>query len=299
MTVQARSRRNRNRRTPELVMTLPAVILFAGMFVLPTFLAIYLSLTDWNGYSNNPSFIGLSNYTHLFDNPRIGAAAVFTGGIAVLGTVLCNALGLGVAVLISEPTRINAVLRTLLFYPYILSTLIIGFLWSTLLSGNGVINSFLSQVGLDALPFLADPQWAKASVLVVVVWSTFGLNLILYLAGLQSVPKEYYEAATLDGASAWQQFRHITFPMIASVVTVNLVVVMVALLKTYELVLALPGGGPAGKTQTVVYQVLFESFQNSKLGFGSAQAVLLMLVTATLGLGISVLRRKSEQKVAE
>ena len=123
--------------------------------------------------------------------------------------------------------------------------------------------------------------------------------MILYIAGIKSVPTEYYEAATVDGASRWQQFRNITIPLIAPVLTVNLVLTLVGLHKVYDIVLALTDGGPAGSTQTIVYQVLKDSFAQARLGFGAAQSVILLVVTAILGLAVTLARRGSEKKVTD
>src|SRR5699024_8797895 len=127
-------------------------------------------------------------------------AAVFTAVVALVGTVLCNIVGLALAAAISGPGRANTVMRTVFFYPYIISALIIGFLWSAMLSPNGVINGVLTQIGLSPAPFLTDTTWAKASVIATILWSSFGFNMILYIAGIKSVPAEFYEAATVDGA---------------------------------------------------------------------------------------------------
>ena len=226
-------------------------------------------------------------------------AAVFTGVIAVVGTVLCNAVGLTIAALIAGPGRSNTLLRTIFFYPYVISALIIGFIWSAMLSPNGAVNGLLTGLGAPAMPFLTEPAFAKASVIFTIVWSHFGFNMILFLAGIKSVPAEYYEAATVDGASRWQQFRSITLPLIAPVFTVNLVLTLVGLLKAYDVVLSLTDGGPAGSTQTIVYQILKDSFANSSLGFGAAQSILLLIVTAVIGLAVTVVRRRAEQKATD
>lgn len=281
-----------------LVMGGPAVIVFVAMFVVPMVLAFVLSLTDWNGYSLRFNFIGLENYQYAFRNPRSVNAALFTALVAFTGTALCNIVGLTVAVLISGTGRINTVLRTIFFYPYIISSLIIGFLWSAMLQPNGVVNSLLGGVGVGSLPFLTDTTWARASVIGTILWAQFGFNMILYIAGIKSVPSEYYEAATVDGASRWQQFRNVTVPLIAPVVTVNLVLTLVGLLKTYDIVLALTDGGPAASTQTIVYQILRDSFARSELGLGAAQAVILLLATAVLGLSVTLLRRRAERKAS-
>lgn len=286
-------------RLPGILMGGPAVAVFLAMFVIPMILAAVLSFTDWNGYSLNFTFIGWDNYVKAFHSPRSVQAAIFTGVIAVVGTILCNAIGLAIAALISGPGRSNTVMRTIFFYPYVISALIIGFLWSAMLSPTGAVNGFLSTVGLPAMPFLTEPTFAKASVIFTIVWSHFGFNMILFLAGIKSVPAEYYEAATVDGASRWQQFRSITLPLIAPVFTVNLVLTLVGLLKAYDVVLSLTDGGPAGSTQTIVYQILKDSFANSALGFGAAQSMVLLVVTAVVGLAVTLVRRRAEQKATD
>lgn len=286
-------------RLPGLLMGGPAFLVFLAMFIIPMILAFVLSLTDWNGYSLDFTFIGLENYEHAFRNPRTVDAAIFTGVLAFFGTILCNAVGLTIAALISGPGRGNTVMRTVFFYPYIISSLIIGFIWSALLAPQGAVNSLLAQVGIPALPFLTDITFAKASVILTIVWSHFGFNMILFLAGIKSVPPEYYEAATVDGATRWQQFRNVTLPLIAPVLTVNLVLTLVGLLKVYDVVLALTDGGPAGSTQTIVFQILNDSFANADLGFGAAQSVILLVVTAVLGLAVTLARRGSEKKVTD
>lgn len=296
--VRAAPRKPLRSRVPDLIMAGPAVLVFVLMFIIPMILAFVLSLTDWNGYSLNFDFIGLENYRFAFKNPRTVDAAIFTGIVALVGTTLCNVVGLAVAVLIAAPGRANTVLRTIFFYPYIISSLIIGFLWSAMLQPNGVANSLLAHVGVGPLPFLIDPTWAKGSVIATILWSSFGFNMILFIAGIKSVPNEYYEAATVDGASRWQQFRAITVPLIAPVLTVNLVLTLVGLLKVYDVVLALTDGGPAAGTQTIVYQILKDSFARSELGLGAAQSVVLLVVTAVAGLAVTFARRRAEQKVA-
>ncbi|MDQ7876958.1 sugar ABC transporter permease [Microbacterium sp. QXD-8] len=298
----APSRRRRTSwqdRLAGVIMSGPALIVFIAMFIVPMLLAIVLSFTDWNGYSLHFDFIGFENYADAFKNPRTVDAAVFTAIIAVVGTVLCNGIGLAVASLIAGNTRGNTVLRTVFFYPYIISALIIGFLWSAMLAPQGAVNSLLAQLGVAPLPFLTDMTFAKASVILTIVWSHFGFNMILYLAGIKSVPTEYYEAATVDGASRWQQFRSVTLPLIAPVLTVNLVLTLVGLLKAYDIVLALTDGGPAASTQTIVYQILKDSFAQARLGFGAAQSVVLLIVTAAIGLAVTFARRGADRKASE
>lgn len=286
------------RRLPDLILAGPAVVIFVGLFVIPMMLAFVLSLTDWNGFSLNFTFVGFENYFAAFTGSRSISAAMFTLFLSFIGTVLCNAVGLGLAVLISGQGIANTIARTIFFYPFIISALIIGFLWSAILSPSGVVNNLLEQWGFSTAPFLTDGDWARGAVVFTVVWSAFGFSMILYIAGLKSIPVEYYEASTIDGAGSWAQFCYITFPMLAPVVTVNLVLTVVGFLKIYDVVLALTNGGPAGSTQTVVYQILKESLENGRLGLGAAQSVILLVVTAILGLAVVALRRRAEEKVS-
>jgi multiple sugar transport system permease protein/raffinose/stachyose/melibiose transport system permease protein len=149
------------------------------------------------------------------------------------------------------------------------------------------------------LPFLSNPRWALLTLIGVIVWAGFGVNVVLYLAGLQTVSKDLLEAANIDGASRGQVFRHVTLPALAPVVTINLVLSLVTLLKTYDVVVSLTDGGPAGSTQTAAYLILSDSFANSTLGLGSAQSVVLMVITGALALSVARLRSRADRGVAQ
>jgi raffinose/stachyose/melibiose transport system permease protein len=282
---------------PGFFMGAPAVILFSVMMLVPLALSVYLSFTDWNGYSPNPNRVGTANYVRLFKDPDVISAGWVTAIIVVVGTIGCNVLGLGYAVLIAKPTRSNRFFRMVFFYPHVISALIIGFLWSAILSSGGAINSVLEAAGHSGLPFLAQPRWALICLIFVVLWSTFGVSLVLYVAGLQTIPESLIEAARIDGAGPWTLFRRITLPMLAPIVTVNVTLILVSLIRMYDLVLSLTGGGPAGKTQTVAYLVLGKSFQRDELGYGSAQSVVLIVVTAVIAICFTILRRRSDMAI--
>ncbi|MGD8169807.1 carbohydrate ABC transporter permease [Herbiconiux sp. P16] len=281
----------------EVLMAGPAVVL-VGLFVLiPIAIAVFLSFTNWNGFTD-PVWIGARNYERLFQDPAVLSAGVLTGIITVFGTVFCNVIGLGVALLVSGSSRFNSVIRVLAFYPYVIGPVIIGFLWAAILGSNGAINSLLDALNQQGLPFLSDPTWAVASLIGVIVWSGFGVNVILYIAGLQTIPDSLIEAARIDGATPWQIFWRVKLPMLAPTVTVNVVLVVVSLLRVYEVVLALTNGGPAGSTQTVVFTILSTSFNASQLGYGAAQSVILLIVIVGVTIGITTVRRKSEEAVS-
>jgi multiple sugar transport system permease protein/raffinose/stachyose/melibiose transport system permease protein len=272
---------------------LAAIVLFV---LVPIGVAGYLSLTDWDGFST-PDFVGLHNYTKMLGDAEVRSAALNTVIIAGIGTALCNGLGLGLAMLLNGAGRGKALVRGLLFYPYIIGAVIIGFLWSAILGPSGAVNSALTSLGHQPLPFLSDPHWALGSLVFVVVWSILGVNVVLYLAGLQTIPESLLEAARVDGATPWQTFRTVYLPLLAPSITVNIVLVLVQLLRVYDQVLALTNGGPAGTTETVAFQILSSSFRRYDLGYGSAESIALMIVVGVLATAITLLRSRSEKAV--
>jgi multiple sugar transport system permease protein/raffinose/stachyose/melibiose transport system permease protein len=281
-------------RASGVVLVAPCFALFTGLIVIPFGLLLYLSFTNWDGFNPHLSFIGLSNYKEAFKDPNFGHALFVTGVLTVAGTILCNVLGLSFALMLNRRTRVTAIIRALLFYPQILSALIIGFLWSSILGSGGIINTYLTEHKHSEVPFLSEPPWALWTLVGVLVWSTFGLNVVLYLAGLQTIPENLIEAARVDGAEKWRLTREIRLPLLAPIITLNVVILVVSFLRIYDLVLSLTGGGPASTTQTIGFLVLFESFLNSQLGYGAAEAVMLTIVTAIAAVILIVFRRRRE-----
>jgi ABC-type sugar transport system permease subunit len=276
----------------------PALLMVAVFVLVPIVIAIYLSLTNWDGFTIPPKFIGLENYRRVFIDPEVMHAAGLTFAIAVVGTVACNVLGLGVALLVNRNSRVNSFVRVLVFYPYVIGPVILGFLWASILGTNGAVNAVLESLGNDRLPFLADPQWAVITLIAVIVWSSFGMNVVLYLAGLQTVDESLIEAATIDGATPWQIFWRVKLALIAPTVTLNAVLAAIALLRVYELIVALTAGGPAGSTQSSVFNILTTSFARSQLGYGAAQSVILMLVIIVVTVALTRVRRGADEAVA-
>jgi ABC-type sugar transport system permease subunit len=186
----------------------------------------------------------------------------------------------------------------LVFSPYVVGPIILGFLWSSILGSNGAVNAVLQGLGVDRIPFLAEPGWAMITTLAVIIWASFGVNVVLYLAGLQTIDDALVEAALIDGATPWQTFWRVKLPVLAPTVTLNVVLAAIGLLRVYEIVLALTAGGPAGTTQTVVFTILTTSFSRSQLGYGAAQSVVLMVVIIVVTVAITQLRRRSEEAVS-
>jgi multiple sugar transport system permease protein/raffinose/stachyose/melibiose transport system permease protein len=280
------------------LMTLPAAAVYTGLTVVPVGYAVYYSFTQYNGIpSQAPTWVGWENYARIIADPigDLQSAVWVTSVIAVVGAFLVNGAALGLALLLRRTTALNTFARAVMFYPHVLSALIVGFLWQAILGPQGAVNNLMENAGRSSLPFLSDPDWALVTLIGVIVWAQFGVQLVLYLAGLQAVSPELQEAARLDGANAGQVFRHVTWPALAPTVTVTIVTSILSLLKVYDVVLGLTNGGPGDATQTWAYEILAVSFANNKVGLACAQAVLLVVVAGILSFTIIALRRRAEE----
>ena len=274
----------------------PALVLFTYFKFIPMGQAFVMSFQDVQPYLGN-SWVGWENYARIIADPigDLQSAVWVTSVIAVVGAFLVNGAALGLALLLRRTTALNTFARAVMFYPHVLSALIVGFLWQAILGPQGAVNNLMENAGRSSLPFLSDPDWALATLIGVIVWAQFGVQLVLYLAGLQAVSPELQEAARLDGANAGQVFRHVTWPALAPTVTVTIVTSILSLLKVYDVVLGLTNGGPGDATQTWAYEILAVSFANNKVGLACAQAVLLVVVAGVLSFTIIALRRRAEE----
>ncbi|WP_405406759.1 carbohydrate ABC transporter permease [Streptomyces sp. NBC_01104] len=292
--LQARRRARLRESAVSFGMMGPAVLLYTVMTVVPVGVAVYLSFTDWDGFST-AAFTGLDNYKHLFDDPSSSDAWYVTALIAAVGTVLMVGLGLVYALALKGRSRANSFFRAVAYFPHVISALILGYLWAAILGTNGAINNTLAKFGIEPVGFLFDEQFALISLIAVIVWAGFGFNVVLFVAALQTVPAELLEAAAIDGASKRQINLRIVIPMIAPVVTVATVLNLVGLIRAYDIVVSLTGGGPAGSTQTFTYLILARSFEGTKVGYATAQAVFLMVVSAVFALVVTALRNRQDQ----
>ncbi|MEF3403110.1 carbohydrate ABC transporter permease [Agromyces sp. CCNWLW203] len=279
-------------------LTIPALVVYVGLMVVPVGFAVYYSFTRYNGIpSQAPQWVGFENYLRIFEDPagEMHSSIAVTVTIAVIGSFLVNGAALGLALLLHRPSKFNSFGRAVMFYPHVLSALVVGFLWQALLGPQGAINTLMEQSQGSTLPFLSDPTWALYTLIGVIVWAQFGVQLILYIAGLQAVSPELQEAARIDGATRGQVFRHVTWPALAPTVTVTIITSVLSLLKVYDVVLGLTNGGPGDATQTWAYEILAVSFANNRVGLACAQAVLLIIAAGILSFGIIAMRRRAEE----
>lgn len=276
---------------------IPALCFYILFFWVPFLSGIFYSFTDWNGVTAN--FTGFQNYIRLFQDPQIissfGNSVFYTAAI----TVLQNILGLLLALLVKKNCFKNSVTRTLLFMPYIFSSLAIGYIFRFIFEPNmGALNSFLELLHLEALkqPWLSEPFLARCVIVFVTVWQCCGYTMIINVAGLQGIPVEYYEAANLDGASRWQQFKTITFPLLASATTVNIVLCLIGNLQIYNQIFAITGGGPGYETESVAMTVYRLGFGTggSRWGYGAAMSIVMFAIIMILTVIVTSILRKRE-----
>ena len=273
-----------------------ALALYLAFLIMPVLLSLKTSFTNQNILFPNSSFVGLANYRQMLHDTGLRASVEFTLDLAVTVTVAANVAGLCFAVLLNRTNLSYRVLRTLAFLPQVISGIIAGFVWSWMLSPTGLVNHVLMGVGVIGQPvnWLGTPQLAQLSAAVVVSWVLTGFTTVVYLAALQNIPRELYEACSIDGANGFQQFRMVTLRMVAPATTISVVISLITVLKLYDIITALTGGGPAFATQSIAMYIISVGFSNDAYGYASALAMVLLALTAIIALSVTALLRRRE-----
>jgi raffinose/stachyose/melibiose transport system permease protein len=258
---------------------LPAVALVIGVHYLATLTGGFFAFTDWTGLGDW-NFIGLDNFERIFQDPLLLGAVWNTLFLAFGSVILTNVFGLLYALAINRMLKTRYILRTLLFMPVVLSPLAVAYVWKFIFQFDGPLNGFLGLIGLEGLQkvWLADPTWSIWAILITVVWQQTGFVMVIYLAGLASVPVEVEEAAALDGAGIWGRFRHVVVPAIRPSIAIATTLGIIQGLRIFDQILALTGGGPAGATETLATEVYKQAFSLGQFGFGSALALVLTVI---------------------
>ncbi|WP_308121783.1 carbohydrate ABC transporter permease [Actinotalea ferrariae] len=273
-------------------MVLPAFVLFFVFHTAPVLQGVFFSFTDSPGYGEWAS-VGFSNYAALLGDERVRHAYLFTAQFAIVATILTNVIALAVAVALNGRIRFKTALRGIYFIPNVLAILVIGYVFQYLFTFS--IPAMAQALGVERLStsILADESLAWVAIVVLAVWQGTAFSIILYLAGLQTVPPELYEAASLDGASSWQRFTRITFPMIASFFTINMVLSLKGYLQVFDHIWALTAGGPGTATESVALLIYRGGFQGGEYGYQLANAVVFMIVIIAFALfQLRVLQRR-------
>ncbi|MGY1784361.1 carbohydrate ABC transporter permease [Geodermatophilus sp. SYSU D00698] len=274
----ARSRRSRPLITyGRWWWALPAVLAVLLIHYVATAGGAFYAFTDWTGIGDF-DFVGLDNFRRIFEDPTLIGSLKNTLFLAFGFLIATNVVGLLLALALNRTLKTRYLLRVLFFMPVVLSPLAVSYIWKFIFDFKGPLNGVLGWFGMAPKTWLADPTLALWAVLVVMAWQTTGMVMVIYLAGLATVPAEIEEAAALDGASTWRRFRYITLPSIRPSVAIASTLMLIQGLRVFDQVMALTGGGPAGATETLATQVYKETFALSNFGFGAALALLLTLI---------------------
>ncbi len=260
---------------------LPAGVVYLVLFMVPTFAAFYFSLTRWTLFESH--FIGFDNYVEFFSEPALSSSLTHTLIYAVVTSGLKVVLGMLLALLLTSQIIGRGFMRSVAFFPVLVSTIGVGLMFQALLNpSKGVVNASLAVIGIDGPGWLTDPTWALLSVALVDVWKGVGLATVIYMAGILSIPNEYYEAAKVDGASGMQRFWQITLPL-AKPATVSVIILsLIGGLRAFDLIWAMTKGGP-GFTSDVIASVIYKQYQAGFYGLSTAgNVILFVLVTAII-----------------
>ncbi|WHX49756.1 sugar ABC transporter permease [Paenibacillus woosongensis] len=282
------------------VFLIPILIIYTLFTIYPLIRSFMLSLTNFNGYSTNYDFIGLKNYVRLFADNAIVSGISFTILFAVATTVLVTLLAIPLALVLDQNFFSKNVLRAVFFFPSIPSGLLLAFIWGFIFAPipSGILNTFLRELfGMSAQPWLSDPVLAKISTIVVAVWATTGWHAVIYLAFLQSISKDFFEAAAIDGANKWQQIRYITIPLLAPAMTVSVLLLITNGLKVYEIPFALTNGGPGFETHTITQVIVLRGISEAQFGLASAISVIFFLIVLVIGFVQFNLMQKREERM--
>ncbi|WP_342477681.1 sugar ABC transporter permease [Paenibacillus sp. FSL H7-0350] len=259
----------------------PMLILTVTLVIIPILLSGVISFSNWNFVSglDGFGFVGLDNYTRLVQDESFHRSLY--NNLIMIGVVpVAMFLALILAVLINKATYFKTFFKVIYFMPFISSFVAIALLWRVLYHpNNGPINGFLRSIGFEHPPmWLADPKYALISVMIIMVWTSLGFNMVIYLAGLQNISRDLYEAADVDGASPLRQFFRITLPMLSPTSFFLLITGVVGSFKVFDLIMVLTGGGPAGSTSVIVYYLYEVAFVNLESGYASAMGIILLIL---------------------
>ncbi|MCM3203145.1 carbohydrate ABC transporter permease [Paenibacillus illinoisensis] len=276
-------------------MIYPALLIYSIFFVIPAIAGFYYSFTDWRLDRLELQFIGWDNFKKIFSDKTLILALQKTAIFAIVTVVGKNVIGLLLAVGLNMRLRTKNLLRAIFYSPSILSILVISILFTPMLRTEGTINKLLEAVGLHSLSqaWLTNPSIVIWTIAIVSIWQSAGFQMAIYLAGLQSISQEYYEAATIDGASSWKSFFKITLPLLLPAININLMLTLIGGLKVFSEVYVMTGGGPGNASQ-VVGTIILRSFGEGNWGLGTAVNTLLFVVVTIIAIPLLIFMRRKE-----
>lgn len=261
---------------------LPTLVLFTLSITMPAVMGIFYSFTDSVGFGEF-NFVGLNNYLVMFSDPAILSSYGFTIGVALCTVILVNVVALTLAIGLTSKIRAKTALRTIFVMPMVVSGIIIAFVFQFIFANTVPAAAQALQLGVLEESILADPDLAWISIVLVTAWQAVPQAMLIYIAGLMTVPRDVYEASAIDGASAWKQLRSITLPLISGFVLINVIIGFKDFLGTYEIIVGLTDGGPGTSTRSVA-MTIFSGFDNGDYAYQMANSTIFFLITLTIAL---------------
>lgn len=263
---------------------LPAGLLLATFSLIPALAALALSFTEYNVFQGTVDWVGLDNFLRAFKDEEFWNALSNTFLYWILVTPALVVLPVFLAILVNQKLIGIKLYRLTYYFPALVSVVITAILWNWLFASDGIFNYLLSLAGIDPVDWLTSKKFVMASLAIVTIWQGLGYYMLFYLAGLQAVPSDLYEAAELDGASFWQKHFYITFPMLKPIIFFTAVISTMSAFKEFTLMLTMTEGGPIGGSTTVVYLVFEKAFKQLEMGYASAISFLLFIIILILTL---------------
>lgn len=273
----------------------PLFLIFTTVVIIPFVMGIYYAFFQWDGIAANPKvFVGLDNFKQLLSDKRFLKSAWLTTLFTILSVISVNVVGLIFAMLVTSKLKTANAARTMIFMPYLIGGLILGYIWQFIFTD--VFKRLGEMTGFESVFFnwLMDPQYAMYALVFVFTWQMAGYVMIIYIAGIQGIPEDVIEAAKIDGASSWQRFRKIIFPLLMPAFTISLFLTLSSAFKVYDVNLSLTGGGPANATELFAMNIYNEIFGYGNYGIGQAKAIVFFLIVASITLTQVYLTKKRE-----
>ncbi|MCB0731736.1 MAG: sugar ABC transporter permease [Ignavibacteriae bacterium] len=257
----------------------PTILIFSTFILFPVFFSFYLSFHEWNMFNNNATFVGLENYKRMLESSEFWQVLKNTA-IYTFGTVPLNmAISLMLAMALQKKLAGKKFIRTAFFAPVVISPVAAALIWRWLYDPNyGVINYIIALFGVETINWLNEPSAAMIALIIMGVWKTFGINMVLFTAGLEAIPTSYYEAADIDGAGKISKFWHITIPLLGPTTLFILIMSMISSFQVFDIVYVLTSGGPLGSTKVLVFYIYEYAFKFFEMGYASAVSYLLFAI---------------------
>jgi raffinose/stachyose/melibiose transport system permease protein len=268
------------------LLVFPALIIFTLIVTIPMIQNIGYSFTEWDGVLSVPKFVGIDNYKTLLTESAFYKALIVTFKFTIIVLIFQQAAAIFLAVMVEKNSRVNSFLRSLFFIPSLLTTVVVGLIFSYILNVNmGILSFLLEKLGLTSLAsidWLGDTRFAILMCALVTIWQFSGYNMIIYLGALKGISKEYYESADIDGASSWKKFRYITFPLLAPALTVNTLITVIGCLKQFDIPYVLTKGGPVDASQTIAMLLYKDAFWGNNAGYVAAESFILLIIVLVI-----------------